>query len=127
MTRRFLYRAIGWCTGTIALIAVGLGILLVLMRSELIERVATLDDSILYVAAQSEVDLLRLTTAGQRYVAGDPKMTPDLLRERVDVLYSRVETIVQGDLRQLGATVPEYVTAVQKLKAYLAGIDATWG
>ncbi|MDR3517927.1 MAG: ATP-binding protein, partial [Azospirillaceae bacterium] len=46
---------------------------------------------------------------------------------RVDVLYSRVETIVQGDLRQLGATVPEYVTAVQKLKAYLAGIDATWG
>ncbi len=121
MKRRFLRQAVGWVTGSVVAIAILLGVLLLIIRSELVRQVSSFDDYITFALVQTEVDVLRVVAAAQPVALGAGL---DDLRERVDVLYSRVDVVAQGAVREALHTLPAYQPTLTALNGYIAQADA---
>ena len=80
-------------------------------------------ENTLWAATQSEQELLRFLDALARCALGDPAVTPEVVRERFDILWSRIDLFTQGELARLVANDSQLAVTTAPLKAAVERVD----
>ncbi len=103
--------------------AVALGLIFIVVRGLLLARMDEPSDTAIWSTTQTEIDLLRLVVESQQFAQDGADTTLDHLRERVDILFSRVTVLESGDLRKRLSGLGEYAPLLAALRSYLSAAD----
>ncbi len=127
MTRQRLRRALSWIVVAAAGVTLGLGLLFGIIRGQLAGQIGGPDDDTMALVAQLEVDLWRLVAASQRYAMAAPGATAGAVRERIDVLYSRVAAAEAAEARAFLEPLARYSGVLAALRTYLGEAERQMG
>jgi len=86
-------------------------------------QLAAKEKATVYIVAQIETEYLKFISALDRLAYGDPEISADAVRERFEILWSRLPVVLKGEDGALARTVEGVVPLAESLARTLAEIE----